>query len=352
MTRITYASLSSFVCLFSCLLLSCSGSDGADDNGSVSDSQGTIGVDGGVLRLSENDVNASVDIPADVVSEDVEIALAPVDGAMLEELPSGVTFLATPVAFTPHGQTFSSPVTISFEVDDSFNQPVIARLDDEDATVWTFLPTTVDGNTVSAQVTSFSVYVPVDSDCGADAGDADQDGLCDDRDPCPNDAAGDSDGDGVCDSEDACPNDADEQVDSDGDGVCDMADVCPNDADDDSDGDGVCDSEDTCPNDNPNDSDEDGICDSTEGSIFGRVVDEQGTPISDIYVFLYIYSGEGEEEGIELETTTDAEGRYSFELLQPGDYYLGVECENGDQGSLKEGENIEVDDLVCQFFQF
>ena len=76
--------------------------------------------------------------------------------------------------------------------------------------------------------------------------DADQDGVCDDADRCPNTPAGcrvdalgcpiDSDGDGICDGIDQCPNTrtgcrVDERgcpIDSDNDGVCDGLDLCPN----------------------------------------------------------------------------------------------------------------------------
>ncbi len=58
--------------------------------------------------------------------------------------------------------------------------------------------------------------------------DADGDGVGDDIDPCPLDAADDSDGDGVCDSDDQCPDAPD--VDTDADGLLDCNDNCPNDA--------------------------------------------------------------------------------------------------------------------------
>lgn len=74
-----------------------------------------------------------------------------------------------------------------------------------------------------------------------DAGDTAGDGVCDDLDPCPADAADDSDGDGVCDNADNCPNDPEKtergvcgcgvaETDSDGDRTPDCLDGCPNDA--------------------------------------------------------------------------------------------------------------------------
>ncbi len=104
------------------------------------------------------------------------------------------------------------------------------------------------------------------------AGDADGDGVPDDRDRCPGtprgapvnaDGCADSDGDGVVDIRDLCPNtppgtpvDESGCPDTDGDGVPDKRDLCPNtppgtpvDAAGcpDSDGDGVADNVDACP---------------------------------------------------------------------------------------------------------
>ncbi|HKQ47961.1 MAG TPA: hypothetical protein VJZ71_07830, partial [Phycisphaerae bacterium] len=95
--------------------------------------------------------------------------------------------------------------------------------------------------------------------CGVpDVGDADEDGVLDCVDPCPEDFFDDSDNDGSCDSADACPHDPDNDADSDG--VCGDVDACPGtpseeDADSngcscsqlDADSDGVDNCEDECP---------------------------------------------------------------------------------------------------------
>jgi outer membrane protein OmpA-like peptidoglycan-associated protein/opacity protein-like surface antigen len=150
--------------------------------------------------------------------------------------------------------------------------------------------------------------------------DADMDGVCDNKDECPNTPAGcvvdargcpiDSDKDGVCDGVDTCPNTpagckADEKgcpMDSDNDGVCDGIDQCPNtpagckvDAVGcpiDSDKDGVCDGLDQCANTAagcrvdekgcPIDSDNDGVCDGLDlcpNTPQGARVDKDGCPI-------------------------------------------------------------------------
>lgn len=92
--------------------------------------------------------------------------------------------------------------------------------------------------------------------------DADEDGVVDSEDKCP-DTAGllalmgcpDADGDGVADADDQCPKEAgtlDGCPDSDGDGVADSSDKCPNEAGTlegcpDNDGDGIANKEDRCP---------------------------------------------------------------------------------------------------------
>jgi outer membrane protein OmpA-like peptidoglycan-associated protein len=99
------------------------------------------------------------------------------------------------------------------------------------------------------------------------AGDADKDGVSDQKDVCPDvpglkefDGCPDTDGDGIPDNKDKCPEEAGTEAlegcpDSDGDGIADADDACPNEAGTaamngcpDSDGDGVADNEDKCPN--------------------------------------------------------------------------------------------------------
>ncbi len=78
----------------------------------------------------------------------------------------------------------------------------------------------------------------------------------------------DADNDGVCDADDNCPNDANpNQEDADNDGIGDVCDDCPNDPDNDADNDGICGDVDNCPNNaNPNqeDLDNDGIGDACD----------------------------------------------------------------------------------------
>lgn len=98
------------------------------------------------------------------------------------------------------------------------------------------------------------------------AGDADKDGVPDEKDTCPDvpglkefDGCPDTDGDGIPDNKDRCPEEAGPEAlqgcpDTDGDGIADIDDTCPNEAGiaafngcPDSDGDGVPDNQDKCP---------------------------------------------------------------------------------------------------------
>lgn len=99
------------------------------------------------------------------------------------------------------------------------------------------------------------------------AGDADKDGVPDEKDSCPDvpglkefDGCPDSDGDGIPDNKDRCPEEAGTEAlqgcpDTDGDGIADVDDACPEISGSaamngcpDSDGDGVADNLDRCPN--------------------------------------------------------------------------------------------------------
>ena len=92
----------------------------------------------------------------------------------------------------------------------------------------------------------------------------------------------DADDDGVIDSEDNCPNDSNaDQTDTDGDGLGDTCDAFPNDADNDIDGDGVSGDIDNCPtvaNADQTDSDGDGIgaaCDENDNELAGYLIIEE-----------------------------------------------------------------------------
>ncbi len=81
--------------------------------------------------------------------------------------------------------------------------------------------------------------------------DSDDDGSCDEDDPCPADPEDDADEDGVCAPDDLCATGSDAE-DVDADGVPDACDLCPGVTDVDEDADGLCDTSDPCPGDAAN----------------------------------------------------------------------------------------------------
>ena len=119
-----------------------------------------------------------------------------------------------------------SVLTIDFLIDGG------ATPDDYDFTLITFELRNEQNAELQVNVANGSVTIGCP--------DADQDGICDADDPCPNDPDNDEDGDGVCVPEDLCPTQGDE-----GFGV--NQDGCPNSCPD-GDNDGVCDADDQCPN--------------------------------------------------------------------------------------------------------
>ena len=225
----------------------------------------TVDPDGEEVEVPMEGGSTAIAAPEGAVDEDTEIQIQVVDEEEIAPLEGEASMPIAPVAFTPHGTTFNVPVEISFTVEGGVAEgAVIARLEDENDTTWEVLDTVIEGDRISTEVTSFSIYAVVEGLCPTTDPDSDSDGACDSVDPCPTDATdADGDNDGVCDVDDACPLDAND--DSDNDGVCDSLDPCPADATNtDSDSDGVCDVDDACPLDANDDSDNDGLCDSDD----------------------------------------------------------------------------------------
>lgn len=110
--------------------------------------------------------------------------------------------------------------------------------------------------------------------------DADQDGVCDfgGSSACP-----DRDSDGVCDEDDVCRL-GDDAADADEDGIADACDGCPDDPGDDEDGDGACGADDPCPSDADDDCTEKvfvGVqVDTFPEDVTWQLVDHRGSLIS------------------------------------------------------------------------
>lgn len=236
------------------------------------------------LPLSSGE-SASVAVPAGAVSADTAIEVAPTGPAPLAALEGQDAALASePVAFTPHGESFAMPVTISFTFEGGVPAgAMMLRLDDELDTTWELIQSSVSGNTISAEVTSFSVYTVA---TGA---------VCHQADP-------DSDGDGICDSVDPC--------------------VAPS-----------------------TDSDGNGVCDDAEARLTGTVTDAGAgnPPLASVTVTLY-----DDFQNLAGTTTTDANGSYFFGALSAGTYQAVVSesetCHYGSGGAtLALGDTVTVD---------
>lgn len=150
---------------------------------------------------------------------------------------------------TQSGRTISGGVGVNFFLDDNFAVNV---------------STSYRG--VSEQDTRNHLQHIIGLSYNFGAGDADKDGVPDQKDTCPDvpglkefDGCPDTDGDGIPDNKDRCPEEAGSEAlqgcpDTDGDGIADIDDACPEKAGTaamngcpDSDGDGVADNVDRCP---------------------------------------------------------------------------------------------------------
>jgi len=133
------------------LVISCSDSDSGEPVPSADATK--IGKSGGTVTEGK----ASVVVPAGALSAPVAIAVGPSDVTVAA--PAGYSLVGTPIAFTPHGTTFSSPVTLTLPYSSSSDKLAVLRLDDEDDESWEL----VDGGTYAkglakVEVTTFSIY--------------------------------------------------------------------------------------------------------------------------------------------------------------------------------------------------
>jgi len=114
-----------------------------------------IGAAGGTVNGPEG---SSVVIPAGALASDTRINIEKTS-AGAPELPDGFPVSGDVFALTPHGTTFAVPVTITVPFDPALipadGRPALYKTDSRN--LWTPISdVTVQGNNVSAQVTSFS----------------------------------------------------------------------------------------------------------------------------------------------------------------------------------------------------
>ncbi len=119
----------------------------------------TVGSAGGTVEGE----GVTVEIPAGVLAEDVEIGVERVEdlaAAGFAAPPDWVEGGATAgVALTPHGKTFSSPVTVSIPWAGAETDVVLLFLEDEQDDTWeSFGPITVANGVVTFETDHFSVW--------------------------------------------------------------------------------------------------------------------------------------------------------------------------------------------------
>lgn len=146
-------------CAAACLLfaLTACGGGGGDDGGGNSPAPAAtvVGAAGGtVLGLN----GARVVIPPGALSANTAIGIEQTTAGS-PPLPAGFTVAGAMVAFTPHGTTFAVPVTITLPFDPALvpagSRPTLYKTGAQNQ--WQQVAgVTVDGDTVSAQVTGFS----------------------------------------------------------------------------------------------------------------------------------------------------------------------------------------------------
>jgi hypothetical protein len=101
----------------------------------------------------------AVEIPAGALPDGVEITVAEVDESQIvAPLPLVLRAVAPAVAFTPHGTTFSMPVTLSLFHQGGSGNLVVLRLDDESDTDWERVDATFASGVAYVTSTHFSIY--------------------------------------------------------------------------------------------------------------------------------------------------------------------------------------------------
>lgn len=134
------------------LVMMSSCSDDSSDKTSTTPTT-SIGKAGGTV--SAND--ASVEIPAGALSAAIEIGVAGSDVDVAP--PDGYTLAGPAIAFTPHGTTFTKPVTLTLPYTSSSKLLTVLRLDDEQDTSWEEVAGgKFSGGSATLDVSGFSIY--------------------------------------------------------------------------------------------------------------------------------------------------------------------------------------------------
>jgi hypothetical protein len=163
-----------FLSLSSGLLFACG--DDASSEGSdagLIDAGAPLGeeitaAEGGMVEVD----GAKLEIPAGALAEDTEITVRRIGKA---GLPDAENIASDVFELGPDGTVFESPVTLSFDFDPSETpedkEAVLAWLDDD---AWSPLPDSqIDGDTVTATTTHFSVFAVIWRSAGQVGGSCD-----------------------------------------------------------------------------------------------------------------------------------------------------------------------------------
>ncbi|MEW5848640.1 MAG: hypothetical protein AB2A00_07485 [Myxococcota bacterium] len=127
------------------------------DSGTPTSTKANVGSQGGSVSHG----GASVEVPPGALGTDVEVTVAEVPFPAAA-LPADMTTTGSAFAFTPHGTTFTSPVTLELPHDGTAD--AVLRLDDENDSTWEIVDGATFANGVATvQTTRFSVYVTVSS---------------------------------------------------------------------------------------------------------------------------------------------------------------------------------------------
>lgn len=148
------------------LAMACSSSS-SNKPGTSSSSSKKIDSNGGTVSAGQ----ASVAVPAGALPSATEITVA--QSAVDVSPPDGYVMAGPPIAFTPHGLSFSAPVTLTlpYTPPSADEQLAILRLDNEDDTSWEVVEggAFADGS-AAVEVSGFSIYAVAAAQSSAGTG--------------------------------------------------------------------------------------------------------------------------------------------------------------------------------------
>lgn len=164
MRRLTWVSLAGCALAIG---VACSSNSGTTTtaSGNVGSATTSVDADGATVEAGA----ASVEIPEDALTDSEEIGIEEADVDV--DPPEGLSLAGPAVAFTPHGQTFEEPVTLTLPYESSSDDLVVLRLDDEEDTTWE----QVEGGSfrngeATVEVTSFSIYAVAEEESSGGEG--------------------------------------------------------------------------------------------------------------------------------------------------------------------------------------